>query len=89
MIQKRAGPENAQRLLKEFPEIEPLINGCYGKKQFPIQLVNFPYCIDDEAIDEEVLKCNYVIIDTYDGGEDSGLLLEAAKVVVEHIKNIS
>jgi hypothetical protein len=81
-----AGAENAERLIEEFPKLSPYIAGCYGKGEFPLGLVDHPYCIDDEAIDKEVLECNYVVLnETYDGGKDSGLLLKAARAIVEHM----
>lgn len=79
------GAENGERLIREFPELKPCIAGCYGKADFPLEMVEHPYCIDDEAIDPQVFRCNYVIVDTYDGGWDSGLLLEAARCIIEDI----
>ena len=55
---------NAERLVAEFSELSPYISGCYGKEDFPLDLVENPYCIDDEAVDFQVLKCNHVIVDT-------------------------
>ncbi len=81
-----AGAENAERLTSEFPQLRPYIAGCYGKKDFPLELVDYPYCIDDEGIDDVVLQINHVILnETYDGGPDSELLLEAAKSIVSHM----
>ena len=79
------GADNGERLIREFPKLEPYIAGCYGKADFPLDMVEHPYCIDDETIDPQVLRCNYVIVNTYDGGWDSGVLLEAAKRIAKHI----
>lgn len=80
-----AGPENGWRLLKEFSQFRSLVSGCYGKSEFPLHLVDNPYCIDDEQVDDEVLQCNQVIVDTFQGGKDSNDLLEAAQIVIRHI----
>jgi hypothetical protein len=81
-----AGAENAERLTSEFPQLMPYIAGCYDKKDFPLELVENLYCIDDEEFDSVVLQCNYVILnETYDGGPDSGLLMEATRSIVNHM----
>ena len=54
--------------------------------KFPLDTVQQAYCIDDEAVDPQVFKCNCVIVDTYNGGEESGLLLEAAELVIDDMK---
>jgi len=82
-----SGADNGKRLLFEFPKLGQFISGCYGKFDYPLEMVERLYCIDDEPTDPQafVLRCNYVIVDTYNGGSDSGLLLEAAEVIVQHI----
>ena len=81
-----AGAENVERSLDEFPELQPYISGSHGKQGFPRSRFDTVYCIDDEAIDDEVLSENHVILnDTYDGGEDSGVSLEAARLIVREI----
>jgi len=80
-----AGADNGKRLIREFPELKRYITGCYGKDEFPLDTVQQAYCIDDEAMDPQLFKCNYLIVDTYNGGADSGLLLEAAGTIVDHI----
>ena len=81
-----AGSENGQRLLEEFPELEDYVSGSYGKRDFPKDKFDRVYCIDDEEIDEEVLSENHVILnDSYAGGEDNGLLLEAVRLIVNSI----
>ena len=42
------------------------------------------YRIDEEERDEVVLGCSHIIIDSYDGGENSGLLVGAASVIIRH-----
>ncbi len=79
------GAENGNRLIREFPVLTPYIVGCYGKNDFPLHMVEHPYCIDDEAIDPQVIRSHHVIVDTYYGGPDSGLLAEAARTIVDHI----
>lgn len=80
-----AGVENGLRLLKEFSQLRSLVSGCYGKDEFPLHLIDNPYCIDDEQVDDVVLQCNHVIVDTFQGGMDSNDLLEAAQIVIRHI----
>ena len=81
-----AGAENGRRLIVEYPELGELVSGCFGKLDFPLSDATRAYCIDDECVDEQVLACTYVLVDAYEGGEDSGLLLEAAQVIVETIR---
>jgi hypothetical protein len=81
-----AGSENGQRLLEEFSELEDYVSGSYGKRDFPKDKFDRVYCIDDEEIDEEVLSEDHVILnDSYDGGEDNGLLLKAVRIIVNSI----
>ena len=85
-----AGAENGERLLAEFPELQSYIAGSFGKQDFPKSRFDKVYCIDDEEIDDEVLSENYIILnDTYDGGEDSGVLLEAVRIVLADISGDS
>lgn len=82
-----AGAENGQRLLEEYPELRPFIVGSYGKEDFPLHLITRPIAIDDEGIDDVVLSCEHIILgETYEGGADSGVLLEAARIVVDTIQ---
>ena len=79
------GADNGERLIREFPKLEPYIAGCYGKDNFPLHMVEHPYCIDDEEMDAQVVQSHHIIVDTYYGGPDSGLLMEAASTIVDHI----
>jgi hypothetical protein len=81
-----AGAENGWRLLQEFPALAPLVSGCFGKDEFPLHLVDVPFAIDDECVDEVVLECRYVFVETHDEGRDSDSLLGAARVVVAAIQ---
>lgn len=81
-----AGADNGERLLKEFPELQKYIRGSFGKQDFPKNKFDKIFCIEDEALDEEVLSENYVILnDTYNGEEDSGVLLEAVRIIIDEI----
>ena len=79
-------PGNAERLISEFPELTAYVCACYAQDEFPFHAVETVFCIDDEEV-APVLQYNHVIVDTYDGGPDSGLLLEAAEMIVQHILN--
>lgn len=82
-----AGNVNCEGLLQEYPELRKFISGCYSKDDFPVDLVERPYCIDDDVNHENIYGCRYVILkDSYNGGKDSGDLMEAAKVIVADIK---
>ena len=82
-----AGERNPKRLLEEFSELQPYIRGCWGKDEFPLEMVDYPYCIDDTDLDEAVRRCDHVILgQTWDGGDDPGDLAEAARVIVEALK---
>ena len=81
------GADNGQRLISEFPELQPFIAGSYGKDEFPLEMVEHPYCIDDDGADEVIFRCNHVILnETYDGGPDSGILMKAARRIVDDIR---
>lgn len=82
-----AGKRNAERLIEEFSQLQPFIQGCWGKDEFPFEMVNYPYCIDDTDLDEAVRRCNHIILgQTWDGGDDPGDLAKAARIVVESLK---
>jgi hypothetical protein len=77
------GADNGRRLLKEFPAVRPFVMGSWGKDEFPLHLVDIAYAVDDDDCDEAVRRCwEVALIDTYFGGEDSGLLAEAAGHIV-------
>lgn len=65
----------------------PAVAGCWDKDEFPLHLVDCAWAIDDDGIDEAVLRCNHVILgESYEGGHDSDLLLEAARAVVDALR---
>ena len=80
------GAENAERLIKEYPEISQYVSGCYGKEDFPMDMVEQVYCIDDQLADEQVINSeNVFLVDCYECGADTGFLMDAVKVVVKCI----
>ncbi len=82
-----AGAENGLRLIQEYPEIKPYVTGSFGKEEFPLHLVEKSFAIDDEGIDDAVERCRHVVlIESYDGGEDSDCLMEAVKAIVNAIR---
>jgi hypothetical protein len=81
------GAENGQRLIEEYPKIRQYVAGSFSKQDFPLHLIERPFAIDDEDLDPTVLACDHVILsETYDGGEDSDSLLEAARLVVQALQ---
>jgi hypothetical protein len=82
-----AGADNGHRLLEEYPEIRNYVAGSYGKQDFPLHLIECPFAIDDETLDDVVLQCNHIILNkSYEGGKDSPDLLEAAPIVAETLQ---
>lgn len=81
------GTENGERLLEEFPELRSYVRGCYGKDDFPLDAVDRPFAIDDEALDEPVLQCRHFILESsYFGGAEEGDLVRTATAVVAEIR---
>ena len=81
------GADNGRRLLAEFPELAAFVTACFGKEDFPLDRVGRAYCIDDDGLDEAVLRCRHVILgESYEGGPDSGLLAQAASIVLAEIE---
>lgn len=84
------GPENGARLLEEFPELRPYILGCYGKGDFPLAVVDRPYAIDDESVDDRVILCRHYILDSsYCGGVEADDLLRVTYELVAEIRRTS
>ena len=82
-----AGHDNGSRLVQEYPELKPYIAGSFGKEEFPLHLIDHPFAIDDDGVDDAVLRCRNVVLDeSYEDGEDSGCLLEAAHIVVDTLQ---
>ncbi len=81
-----AGAENAVRLLIEHPAVVPWVSGCWGKQDFPLGRVGRAYCIDDQRVDAAVAAAHAVfLVDCYQGGHDSGALMEAAEALVRRL----
>lgn len=81
------GAENGERLLEEFPELRSCVRGCYGKDDFPLDAVDRPFAIDDEALDEPVLQCRHFILESsYFGGAEQDDLVRIATAVVAEIR---
>ena len=84
------GPENGTRLLEEFPELRRYVTGSHGKAEFPLDTIQYPFAIDDESLDDAVLRCRHFILDaSYFGGAEDSDLLRAASGVVEEIRAIA
>jgi hypothetical protein len=84
------GAENGTRLLREYPELRPHVTGSHGKADFPLDTVDTPFAIDDELLDEAVLRCRHFVLDTsYFGGVEESDLRRAASAVVEEIVQLS
>ena len=81
------GAENGTRLLREFPELRPYVQGCYGKLDFPLDRVERAFAIDDEVHDSPVLDCRaFYLVGSYRGGAEADDLREAAAVLIEEIR---
>lgn len=84
-----AGSDNGRRLLAEYPALKRHVTGCWHKEEFPLDLVDAPYAIDDDGVDEPVLLCRHVILDeTWFGGEDDGLFARAVEIVLAAIEGV-
>lgn len=82
-----AGRDNGVRLIEEYPEIAPSVTGSFSKEEFPLHLIESPFAIDDDGVDDAVIRCHHVILnEPYEGGEDSGCLMEAAQTILSAIR---
>ncbi|MEJ2722798.1 MAG: hypothetical protein P8181_16920 [bacterium] len=77
------------RVLEQFPQLKPYVCHVTDKNALPFHLIDLMYSIDDGDVTECVRKGNRLIIDRYKGGEDSGLLLEAASIIADDIRRNS
>jgi hypothetical protein len=81
------GPDNGERLLEEYPELRPHVQGCYGKEDFPLDRVGRAFAIDDEAYDAPVMRCYCFLLDaSYRGGDEEDDLRRAAIELVADIR---
>lgn len=84
-----AGADNGHRLLREFPQLGRHVAGAYGKQDLPLDLVDHPFAIDDEDLDDVVLRCRHVILaESFRGGDDPPDLLEAARTIGAWIQGL-
>lgn len=75
-----------ERVLKRFPEIAPYVSFVTDKADAPLDLVRDAYSIDDGDVTECTASGNRVTVSSFNGGEDSGALLEAARRIVNDIR---
>ena len=81
------GPENGSRLLREFPELRRHVTGSYGKAEAPLDMIERPFAIDDESLDDVVLRCRHFILSaTYFGGAEEDDLRRVASAIVDEIR---
>lgn len=80
------GRDAGERVLKRFPEIAPYVSYVTGKADVPLDLVRDAYSIDDGDVTECKTHGNRVTVSSFNGGEDSGALLEAARRIVNEIR---
>jgi hypothetical protein len=84
------GADNGLRLLREFPELRPHVTGSYGKDEAPLDTIDHPFAIDDESLDDAVLRCrHFILATTYFGGADNDDLRRAAASVIDEIRATS
>jgi hypothetical protein len=82
-----AGRDNGNNLLCEFPVLRALVQGAYGKDEFPLDRVDRSYAIDDDAVDDAVRRCHVVAkVDSDFWGPDPGQFLEAVDAIVADLK---
>jgi hypothetical protein len=49
-------------------------------------MVDQVFCVDDQLVDEQVINAeNVVLVDCYEGGEDTGLLMNAVRTLIKHL----
>jgi hypothetical protein len=82
-----SGADNGLRLAAEYPELDRYVCHFASKVGFPLELIERPYCIDDNDIEDVVLQCKRVIVDSFEGGTDSGQLIEAVRLIVNDIRS--
>ncbi|UCG51688.1 MAG: hypothetical protein JSW58_16135 [Candidatus Latescibacterota bacterium] len=80
------GREIGERVLEQFPELVPHVSFVAGKGDLPCHLIDLTYSIDDGKVEECERRGNRVIVDRYEGGDSSGLLLEAACMIADDIR---
>jgi hypothetical protein len=83
-----AGPDNGMRLVAEYYELDPYVCHFASKIGFPLELIEHPYCIDDNDAEDVVLQCKRVIVETFEGEDDPGPIKEAARLIIEDIREL-
>jgi hypothetical protein len=81
-----AGRKTGERVLEQFPRLAPYVSYVAGKADLPCHLIGLAYCIDDGDVDGCIQRGNQVIVERFNGGEDSGVLLEAASIIADDIR---
>jgi len=80
------GRHPGELVLKQFPQLASYVSYVAGKADLPCHLIGLAYCIDDGAVDGCVQRGNQILIERFNGGEDSGALLEAAGIIADDIR---
>ncbi len=86
MLWSMGGCDAGERVLKRFPELVPYVSYVADKGDLPCHLIRDAYSIDDGDVKECALKGNRVTVSSYRGGEDKGVLLEAARRIMDDIR---
>ncbi|UCH82632.1 MAG: hypothetical protein JSW50_09080 [Candidatus Latescibacterota bacterium] len=81
-----SGRHVGELVLEQFPQLAPYVSYVAGKADLPCHLIGLAYCIDDGAVGGCVKRGNQVIVERFNGGDKSGALLEAAKIIADDIR---
>lgn len=84
-----SGTSACERVLQRFPELAPYISLVADKAEFPCESIELVYSIDDGDVSECTENGNRYIVTSYNGGPESGQLLEAARKIVDDIRRSS
>ena len=77
-----------ERILKRFPELAPYVSHVAGKGDLSCDLIRDAYSIDDGDVKECAVNGNRITVSSFRGGEDDGVLLEAARRIMDDIRRI-
>ena len=86
MLWSMGGRDAGERVLKRFPELVPYVSYVADKGDLPGHLIRDAYSIDDGDVKECALNGNRITVSSYRGGEDNGVLLEAARRITDEIR---
>lgn len=81
-----SGRQNGERVLEQFPQLAPYVSLVAGKADLPCHLIGLAYCIDDGTVEGCVKRGNQIIVERFNGGENSGALFEAARIIADDIR---